>query len=409
MFAKNVSRILSILILLACTLLAQSASATFHLWKLSEIYSDSTGNVQYIVLSTSVSGQQFLTGHEISTSWAGSLRQFNFTSDLPGDSAGRKFLISTQGFANLGIVAPDYVIPDGFLFLPNGTVNFAGVDSMTYNALPIDGVLALSRGGTSVVNAPTNFAGATGSIPPATPTPAPAVYQGLWWNPNESGWGMSITQHRNILFSAIYTYDQTGLPLWFVIPSCLLAGTSCTGDIYKVSGGTPPTVTWNGTGKNVTFVGVGSLNFFDASNATFNFAIDGKSGSKTITQQIFATGSNPPATDFSDLWWNPNESGWGVALTQQFGTIFATWYSYDTTGKAIWYVASNCPMVGSGCSADLYRVNGGSPITATWNGANKTVTKVGTIAFAFTDSNNGNMTYTIDGATGVRAITRQGF
>lgn len=155
----------------ATTLFAQSASASFHLWQIAEIYSDTSGTVQYIELTTSASGQQFVNGHQVTASQNGTTHSFIIPADLPGDSSNHKFLIGTQGFASLGIVTPDYVVPNGFLFQPNGSVNFAGVDSMTYGALPGNGVNALDRGGTIVVNAPTNFQGATGTIgaPPAPP------------------------------------------------------------------------------------------------------------------------------------------------------------------------------------------------------------------------------------------------
>lgn len=401
MSSKFITRILRIVILLGSTLFAQSASAIFHLWQLNEFYSNASGTVQYIELSTFAGGQEFLLGHSISASQGASVHTFNFPTDLPGDTTNHKFLIGTQGFANLGIVTPDYIVPNGFLFLTNGSVNFAGVDGVTYGALPTDGVNAMNRDGTSTVNTPTNFAGATGTIP--------AVYQGLWWNPDESGWGMSVTQHRSTVFAAIFTYDQTGQPLWYVMSNCPLSTNQCTDNLYKVSGGTSPLVPWDGSGKIVTPVGSGTLTFSDGNNGVFNFTIDGVSGSKVITQQIFAIGTSAPAIDYTDLWWNPNESGWGVALTQEYGMIFAAWYAYDAAGKAIWYVASSCPVSGNGCSGDLYQVNGGSAITAAWNGANKVVTQVGSVNFAFTDSNNGTMTYTINGVAGSRAITRQGF
>jgi len=157
--------------LAAALLFAQTASATFHLWQLAEIYSNADGTVQYMALTTSSAGQQFVSGHQVSASQNGSVHSFTLPSDLPGDSLNRKFLIGTQSFANLGLVTPDYVVPDGFLFQSNGSVDFAGVDVMTYSALPSDGVSALDRAGNTVLNAPTNFAGATGSIaaPPAPP------------------------------------------------------------------------------------------------------------------------------------------------------------------------------------------------------------------------------------------------
>ncbi len=234
-------------------------------------------------------------------------------------------------------------------------------------------------------------------------------YQGLWWNPDESGWGMSVTQHGSMIFAAMFTYDQAGQPTWYVMSSCPLSGPACSGEIYKVVGGTGPGVPWNGTGKVVSSAGTGTLTFTDVDHGKLSFILGGISGSKTISRQVFANGTTLPTVDYTDLWWNQNESGWGVSLTQQFGMIFAIWYTYDANGKAIWYVASSCPVMGAGCSGDLYQVTGGSPLTSVWNGANKLVNKVGTVSFAFSDSASGTMTYSINGVTGNRAITRQGF
>lgn len=234
-------------------------------------------------------------------------------------------------------------------------------------------------------------------------------YRGLWWNPDQSGWGMSVSQHGSMIFNAIYTYDQAGQPAWYVMSSCPVSGTSCSGEIYQVTGGTPPTSTWNGAAKVVSSVGTGTLSFADANTGTFSYNINGVSGNKIIYRQVFAADATQPAVDYTDLWWNSNESGWGVALTQQYGMIFAAWYNYDTNGQAIWYVASSCAVASAGCTGDLYRVTGGSALTSVWNGANKVTTKVGTVTFAFTDANNGTMNYSINGVVGSRNITRQLF
>ena len=47
------------------------------------------------------------------------------------------------------------------------------------------------------------------------------------------------------------------------------------------------------------------------------------------------------STALTGLWWNQNEPGWGAAITQQYGMIFVTIYSYDNNGTPVWYVASN--------------------------------------------------------------------
>ena len=234
-------------------------------------------------------------------------------------------------------------------------------------------------------------------------------YTGLWWIEAESGWGMSLTQRGAVIFMAWYTYDKSGAPVWYVMSNCAVTGAGCTGDIYSVTGGVSLSVPWNGAGKAVAKVGSGTFAFADGGKGSFSYTLNGIAGVKNITRQVFAGSGATPAVDYTSLWWNASESGWGVALTQQFGTIFAAVYTYDATGKPIWYVASSCAVSGSGCVGDLYQVTGGTAPTDPWNGASKVVSKVGSVTFAFTDGSNGTMSYTINGTAGSRVITKQLF
>ncbi len=160
------ARACAILALLAfCT----SANATFHLWQISEIYSNAGGSVQFIELSTSFGSQEFVTGHAINTSQGAATHSFTLTSDLPGSSTNKTFLIGTASFAALNLVTPDYVVPDNFLFLPNGTIDWAGADTVSYASLPTDGIHSINRSGVVAVNSPRNFAGATGTVVPTLP------------------------------------------------------------------------------------------------------------------------------------------------------------------------------------------------------------------------------------------------
>src|SRR5450631_1324373 len=94
------------------------------------------------------------------------------------------------------------------------------------------------------------------STPPATDTTTSPV-TGLWWDPDESGWGLSIEQQGPIMFVGWYTYDQTGASTWYVMSSCTVIGDGCSGNIYSTTGGAP-TVPWNGHGP-IMRVGVGTL------------------------------------------------------------------------------------------------------------------------------------------------------
>jgi YVTN family beta-propeller protein len=239
------------------------------------------------------------------------------------------------------------------------------------------------------------------------------AFQGLWWNENESGWGISVAKNQNKLFAAIYTYDQAGNPTWYTMSSCPLfnLSTSCTGELYSVTGGATPNGPWSATSINVASAGTGSLTFTDVDHGLFSYTIGGVSGSRPITRQLFASGATPPAADYSDLWWNPNESGWGVALTQQYNTIFATWYAYDDKGKAIFYTASNCIVKNNSCDDVISQVTHGSPLTIPWDGSSKGPTQtVGKVKFEFADLSHATMTYTFNnGSEQRRNITRQLF
>lgn len=186
--------ILALLSLLA----APAAWAEFHTFQIEEIFSNADGSVQYVVLHevAGMNGENFLGGHTFTSSSGGSTKTFTFPTNLPGGestvygpmpspTAFARVLIATQGFAALGIVPPDYVIPNGFIPLANGTLNYAGVSQATYTTLPTDGTTALNISGMMQQNLATNFSGQTGSVtggPPPTGIATAVEYYYTAWN-----------------------------------------------------------------------------------------------------------------------------------------------------------------------------------------------------------------------------------
>jgi hypothetical protein len=69
---------------------------------------------------------------------------FVIPTSVPGP-ASPITLIGTQSFADLKLVTPDFVVPDGFLFLTNGSVRFGPIDT-SYSVLPSDDVTAFWGG-----------------------------------------------------------------------------------------------------------------------------------------------------------------------------------------------------------------------------------------------------------------------
>ena len=163
------SRLLAFVVTIILSLAAPLAGASFHTFEIDRLYSNADGTIQYIVLreTAGMSGQQFLRGHELTSTHAGRTKTMAFPNNLPSSSTGgRQVLIATPGFAALGLVTPDYTIPAGFLPTDGGTVDYAFVSTMTYTSLPTDGVSALRRSDGAVIdNVATNFAGASASAP----------------------------------------------------------------------------------------------------------------------------------------------------------------------------------------------------------------------------------------------------
>jgi len=109
--------------------------------------------------------------------------------------------------------------------------------------------------------------------------------------------------------------------------------------------------------------------------------------------------------DYTDTWWNPAESGWGVQLVQQVDVIFATIYVYDLQSNPDWYAATLTLNPAGTWKGDLYATHGpwfGGPFDAS------TVTKrqVGELAVTFSGTNHGTLAYSIDGTPVSRTIER---
>jgi hypothetical protein len=144
--------------------------ASFHIWDLSEVYSNEDGSVQFIELFCPSNGQQFLSGHALSATSDGVTVTFTFPGDSGSPTANKRLLLATSNFAALpGAVTPDFILPDNFInpdasaievnFGPNQDVmNFTGTQ------LPSDGVTSIDRNLAQAINSPTNFAEEIGSI-----------------------------------------------------------------------------------------------------------------------------------------------------------------------------------------------------------------------------------------------------
>lgn len=414
-----IRRILAAFALAAASL---PASAIFHLWSIDELYSNADGTIQYLELRALAGGQQFLEGHELASTHGGQVHVFTFPQDLPGDTSNRRMLIATEGFAALGLVAPDYVVPNGFFGSGAGQVDFAGADVWNHPAPPTDGTRSLNRNGTTGTNSPRNFFGATGTI--AAPVePRDFNFQGLWYaDPPESqaGWGLGIAHQGAILFVTWFTYDADGTQMWLVMSGAArTAANRYEGQIFRTVGPPFDTTPWDRNRVVATPVGNGVLAFGNADRGTFTYTVNGITQAKNIVRQEFslpvsvcAPGGTPdPEGNYQDLWWGgESESGWGINITHQGDILFAAWFTYDASGRGQYIVMSAGRRTGNGVySGELYRTTGPAFDAVPWDPRAVTVTQVGTGTFTFTSSGAGTFQYTLNNVAQVKSITRQVF
>ena len=270
---------LRMILLAGLALCAPLAHASYHTYQIDEIYTNAAGTVQFVVLreAAGMNGQNLLSGNMLSSTTPSGTANLAFRSDLPGGTcyygmctqsptAYSHVLIASRGFVALGLITPDYVMPDGFLAQGGGTLNYAGFDQWTYGPLPTDGVNALYRSGFVKENVATNFISA--SVTVALAAPAPPSYHGLWWNPDADGSGINLSHQGDQIFATWYTYDTSGNAFWL---SMLADRTTPTGMPYMRRHlrrfGTA--VQQFHRQRTATKVGTASLTFSDANYGSF--------------------------------------------------------------------------------------------------------------------------------------------
>jgi lysyl endopeptidase len=264
--------------------------------------------------------------------------------------------------------------------------------------------------------APTSSPTAPLTVPASAGNSGPAIvptlnYTALWWNPSESGWGLSITQHDSRLFAAWYVYGADGSAQWLVMPGGTWSSpTSITGDLYSTAG-PPSNQAFNPALVNSIKVGTATIDFAASDRAVLSYAVNGVAGTKAIQRQDFGVVDNTAVASYADLWWTSSESGWGFSIAQQYRTLFSVIYTYGLSGQAVWYVMPGGAWNGNTYSGPLYSTS--MPpfnyYASAFNTSNVSTHAVGTMSIQFSDSNTATLTYNINGQSFTKAITRESF
>jgi hypothetical protein len=246
--------------------------------------------------------------------------------------------------------------------------------------------------------------------------------QGLWWNApsqSESGWGLNFAHQGDLLFATWFTYDLAGEAWWLSMTATRI---STAPDVYAgtlIETRGPPfgAVPWDASRVTRTPVGSGTVAFADVNRGTFSYVVNGIAQTKAITRLAF--GPLPQCTpavkaDFAgannlqDLWWAASgaESGWGVNLTHQGDTMFATWFTYDVDGTPLW-LSATATRTGAGVyTGELIRTTGPAFRAVPFNSALVARIPVGSATFTFANGAEGSFTYSLGGLAQSKPIAR---
>ncbi len=209
---------------------------------------------------------------------------------------------------------------------------------------------------------------------------------------------------------------------------------ACGGDLPPapspagVSGPACDASPWNPAQVKRVAVGSAAFVFSDASQGRFMYTLHdtvefeeaNATQWKPITKLVFSSpvptcepgGTPATSPNYQGLWWSSppgSESGWGVNIAHQGDTLFATWFTYDSTRKGLWLAMSNGARTGPNTYAGALHRTTGSTYADRWDPAKVTQTQVGTASFTFGDANNGVFSYAVNGIAQSKPITRLSF
>jgi hypothetical protein len=149
MRSRHVARLLVAYSLMASCARADPAVPTF---RITQLFSTIDGELQFIELTETGgnNGQQHFAGLSLTATHDDVVKRFTFPADLPSDQTAHQSII-VAATPNPGVPVGDdrgynccyqptlLALPPRFLPTDGGTVDFAGVDRVTYATLPVDG------------------------------------------------------------------------------------------------------------------------------------------------------------------------------------------------------------------------------------------------------------------------------
>jgi hypothetical protein len=124
-----------------------------------------------------------------------------------------------------------------------------------------------------------------------------------------------------------------------------------------------------------------------------------------LTFLLLTASAQAAAVDYTDIWFNPSESGWGVNVVQSDTFLFMTFFIYGADNKPTWFTAQVNQDASGNFNGTLFATTGTYYILP-WVGV--TVSPVGSASFQPQGPYTAKLVYIVNGVgTVTKIIQRQ--
>lgn len=272
----------------------------------------------------------------------------------------------------------------------------------------------------------------------ANPVPiASDIRSEAWWNREQSGWGLFTSVFDDATTAFWYTFDENGKPTWFIFND-LIKGQDgyYTGTLTKHRGVAYNSDVTPGRGVAVEEFAEAKVAYsvgpFDGRQVqnTLDFAVQTRASEQVISHkrvEVFELGtrrihcrqdaslSRISAANYTDIYWNPDNAGWGLQLLHFESQLVGVWYTYDESGAATFFTMVLRSEDGKSFAGDFYSNPSGVPFTqvssSIWgsvpsSAVSSSSIRVGEVQIAMSNGQEGIFSFFADGKGSAQRITR---
>ena len=244
------------------------------------------------------------------------------------------------------------------------------------------------------------------------------THSAAWWDPADGGWGVYTMDQGNLLAPYWTTYDEDGKSTWFMGLALPQENGSYAGRLYRHTGTPYPLIAGQRAGTPGVDAGEVTLEFdTDPRKLKLTHTLDGHTSSRTVTRFNFdgkdvvckaGPMSRVDATNYTDAWWEPATSGWGLNIMHLDEKLYGQWYTYEAPNRAVFMTLGLARQLDGSYAGGIYRQNdGGRPYKSNSSVPSQPGSQeVGQATLRFVDGEHAEFDWEIDGEQGHHLIQR---